>query len=373
MHFRQKKPEDLGKPKADGIPRAKSKDASETQSAPREYSAYAGVLGYESASLPANAGPVAGILAKLQQDYGNAYVQRVVSEVSASRAGTGAKSTGGQRLDTGTKAVLESAFREDFDDIRVHTDEKAQKASEQRGARAFTRGRDVYFGKGEYDPASREGHEVLAHEMAHVAQQRKGETETASPPSQTHEREAHAAARQAASGRSAHVEHPAKPGAVQMWRRNDRAPWFQRGDSTHEGPRSLPAPAPPSVGFSFNVTPAIAKAIERIIYDPALEDQQVELYTALKEDRPHALTRGLQVFSDACRDVICQKPADMTLPNFLYDLGRVIWHYIRDPFLHAMDRRYQTDYSFRDKVDHVRRLRESKTRVPIGGELEKNQ
>src|SRR5262249_12047937 len=37
---------------------------------------------------------------------------------------------------------------------------------------AFTTGRDIFFGHGEYDPGSLAGRELLAHELTHVVQQR---------------------------------------------------------------------------------------------------------------------------------------------------------------------------------------------------------
>lgn len=57
----------------------------------------------------------------------------------------------------------------DFSDVRVHTGPGADRASRQISARAFTRGRDVYFRSGTYDPGSREGQRLIAHELAHVA------------------------------------------------------------------------------------------------------------------------------------------------------------------------------------------------------------
>jgi len=54
--------------------------------------------------------------------------------------------------------------------IRVHTGLKAQSATGALGARAFAVGdQDIFFNRGEFNPASREGRAVLAHEVAHVA------------------------------------------------------------------------------------------------------------------------------------------------------------------------------------------------------------
>lgn len=57
--------------------------------------------------------------------------------------------------------------------VRIHTDERAQRSAAQLGARAFTIGADVYFGRDEYRPHTAEGRELLAHELAHVIQQER--------------------------------------------------------------------------------------------------------------------------------------------------------------------------------------------------------
>ncbi len=69
---------------------------------------------------------------------------------------------------------MEEALGADLSGVRLHTDEAAQRASAQLHARAFTRGKDIYFGPGEYRPDSREGQHLLAHELTHVVQQTSG-------------------------------------------------------------------------------------------------------------------------------------------------------------------------------------------------------
>ena len=43
-------------------------------------------------------------------------------------------------------------------------------------ARAFATGTDVYFAKGEYKPEPADGDRLIAHELAHVVQQRGAPT-----------------------------------------------------------------------------------------------------------------------------------------------------------------------------------------------------
>ena len=67
---------------------------------------------------------------------------------------------------------MEARFGHDLSGVRVHHDRKAAKAARAVQARAFTVGRNVIFGPGEYAPGSQEGRRLLAHELAHVVQQR---------------------------------------------------------------------------------------------------------------------------------------------------------------------------------------------------------
>jgi hypothetical protein len=66
---------------------------------------------------------------------------------------------------------MESAFGRDFSGVRIHTDERAAEASAAMNARAFTVGGDISFGAGEYQPGTMIGDALIAHELAHVAQQ----------------------------------------------------------------------------------------------------------------------------------------------------------------------------------------------------------
>jgi outer membrane protein OmpA-like peptidoglycan-associated protein len=61
-----------------------------------------------------------------------------------------------------------------LNDVRVHTDARAAESARAVNARAYTVGRDVVFGQGEYDPQSSAGRRLLAHELAHVVQQTSG-------------------------------------------------------------------------------------------------------------------------------------------------------------------------------------------------------
>ena len=71
-----------------------------------------------------------------------------------------------------TQRPSESAV--DLSDVRIHTDARAAESARAVNARAYTVGRDVVFGKDEYQPESSAGRRLLAHELAHVFQPADG-------------------------------------------------------------------------------------------------------------------------------------------------------------------------------------------------------
>jgi peptidoglycan hydrolase-like protein with peptidoglycan-binding domain len=78
----------------------------------------------------------------------------------------------GAPLERPLRARMEGRFGHDFSDVRVHTGTAADRAARSFGALAYTRGRDVVFSGGQYAPHTPSGQRLLAHELAHVAQQR---------------------------------------------------------------------------------------------------------------------------------------------------------------------------------------------------------
>ncbi|MBI3900066.1 MAG: DUF4157 domain-containing protein [Gammaproteobacteria bacterium] len=59
----------------------------------------------------------------------------------------------------------------DFSHVRVHTDVHAAESARVVNARAYTVGAHVVFGDGQFAPQTTAGRQLLAHELAHVAQQ----------------------------------------------------------------------------------------------------------------------------------------------------------------------------------------------------------
>lgn len=77
----------------------------------------------------------------------------------------------GDALDARTQHFMEQRFGRDFSAVRIHTGPRGAKAADALNARAFTYGEHVSFAGGEYRPGTESGRRLLAHELAHVAQQ----------------------------------------------------------------------------------------------------------------------------------------------------------------------------------------------------------
>ncbi|HEX3126864.1 MAG TPA: DUF4157 domain-containing protein [Thermoanaerobaculia bacterium] len=79
----------------------------------------------------------------------------------------------GEPLDERLRNALEPRFGHDFSRVRVHTDGQARQSAGELGARAWTSGEHIAFGARRYEPSSHTGQTLIAHELAHVVQQRR--------------------------------------------------------------------------------------------------------------------------------------------------------------------------------------------------------
>jgi len=105
-----------------------------------------------------------------------------------------------RRLEPEVGARMRDAFGFDFEDLSIRTD-----SPEATGrTRAVVKDGEVHFGEGAYRPGTREGDWLLAHELAHVVQQRGGRAEREGS-RQELEREADLAATLVAAGQAASI------------------------------------------------------------------------------------------------------------------------------------------------------------------------
>ncbi|HEV7681140.1 MAG TPA: DUF4157 domain-containing protein [Pyrinomonadaceae bacterium] len=87
----------------------------------------------------------------------------------------------GHPLEGSVRQRMERSFGQSFADVRVHTDGGAGQLAATHSARAFTLGTDVAFGANQYRPGTLPGDLVIAHELAHVVQQRGAVVSPSSP------------------------------------------------------------------------------------------------------------------------------------------------------------------------------------------------
>lgn len=86
-------------------------------------------------------------------------------------SGVQSLSGAGRPLDVSTRAFMEPRFGRDFSRVQVHSDIQADKSARSMDAHAYTIERDIFFGAGQYAPATSQGRRLLAHELTHVVQQ----------------------------------------------------------------------------------------------------------------------------------------------------------------------------------------------------------
>ncbi|MFP3643374.1 DUF4157 domain-containing protein [Paraburkholderia sp. SIMBA_054] len=102
-------------------------------------------------------------------------VQRVAVDAGHAPAGVEAQlaqgGSTGMPLPQRVRGFMETRFRADFGAVRIHTDAHAATLSAKLNAQAFTVGRDVYFARGQFNPDTADGRELIAHELTHTIQQ----------------------------------------------------------------------------------------------------------------------------------------------------------------------------------------------------------
>src|SRR5438067_2055346 len=123
----------------------------------------------------------------------------------------------GDRLDAATRARMEASFATSLSDVSIHSDGVASGVAQRYNARALTLGEDIFFAAGSYAPGTPSGDHLIAHEIAHVLQQRRGGGVAASPaPGTGAETEAGAAAEAVAGGGSIHIGQATAPGIARQ-------------------------------------------------------------------------------------------------------------------------------------------------------------
>jgi Domain of unknown function (DUF4157) len=90
---------------------------------------------------------------------------------SPGSAGEQAEAAAGQPLPGELRRRFEDSVGASLAGVRLHADAQSSRIADTMDARAVTAGQDIHFGAGEYQPDSKGGESLLAHEIVHVAQQ----------------------------------------------------------------------------------------------------------------------------------------------------------------------------------------------------------
>jgi hypothetical protein len=109
----------------------------------------------------------------------------------------------GKPLDAGVRENMEACFGESFAEVRVYDSEAAHRSAAELDAKAYTVGENIAFSAERYAPHHAEGKRLLAHELAHVVQQRRGGPQPELSSDATHERSAERSANEIANGAAA--------------------------------------------------------------------------------------------------------------------------------------------------------------------------
>ncbi|HEY0482865.1 MAG TPA: DUF4157 domain-containing protein [Kofleriaceae bacterium] len=117
-----------------------------------------------SSLLDAPKHPVASGLAMRKADHNGVHddAEGKVAEASGST---------GTSLPGELQTRFESSLGVDLGGVQIHTGHASAAAASSLGARAYATGSDIHFASGQYDPSSRGGQTLLAHEVAHTVQQ----------------------------------------------------------------------------------------------------------------------------------------------------------------------------------------------------------
>lgn len=175
----------------------------------------------------------------------------------------------GRPLDASTRTFMEPRFGQDFSGVRVHTNDDAARSARDVKARAYTAGQDIAFAPGQYAPETGRGQQLIAHELAHVVQQRRASAPLADSISKPGDRDEVAAERASAAalaGDSTEAREPAPAvSGMHALQRQPAGPPAAAGVDPMAGPAKLPE-APK--GYDEAMAAALTKAYEDFTNTP---------------------------------------------------------------------------------------------------------
>ncbi|GGR98641.1 hypothetical protein GCM10008960_26640 [Deinococcus sedimenti] len=187
----------------------------------------------------------------------------------------------GSPLPEAIQRHLEQGLNHDLSRVRIHDDAEADKLAKGVNALAFTTGTDIFFQSGRFDPNTRGGLELLAHEVTHTVQQSQGRVGRGIDPDAGLETEARTmGARLAQSGPQFGTKHTPRPRAALLVPTAPATPTVQRWANPLEHLRKLKEKAKTAV-----------KQVIRTVREPAARKAALN---AIKRAVPTQIRRSVQ-------------------------------------------------------------------------------
>ncbi len=169
----------------------------------------------------------------------------------------------GQQLDTKTRKFMEPRLGHDFSKVRIHTDAQAAESARSVNALAYTVGRDVVFGSGQYMPGTNEGQRLITHELTHVVQQGRSSTlgdKSILSPTDRYENEADSQAQNVLHGGTT-ISSPTRLGGLALQRQSIPG----QGTAPVKSPtKSEELLKDDDAKFLMNVSKALAKSSQAV-------------------------------------------------------------------------------------------------------------
>jgi hypothetical protein len=222
----------------------------------------------------------------------------------------------GRPLDGAVRARMGAAMGADFGGVHVHDDPASAHVTRTLGAHALAVGDHIAFAPNRYEPGTPIGDALIAHELAHVIQQREG-------PGLSRTAALEADADQAAVS-AVHALHGGPPGArglrpalrggLRLQRCGDKT---KEVEATKSAPAPVPAP-PPGVFDPAAGSQAAAHAAFEAYKKLAAADRRKEYEKAQKNGTLGPALKALgaeeasEVFRDEVREVLRWVQEDAT-------------------------------------------------------------
>jgi len=194
----------------------------------------------------------------------------------------------GAPLTAEARAAMEARFGEDFSTLRIHADPRAADSAHAVNARAYTIGRDVVFGSGQYAPGTTAGQNLLAHELTHVVQQNFGESRSqrVSPTESSHAQEHEALSASRTNGSTVVVPRTTRTSTLRLAADRNPPGWDEIHSYKHPGSVTLGLAVFKTTGVTKDFSGRYVEVAKKMLKEHGLSLDVYIHSTALKWTMP---------------------------------------------------------------------------------------